>query len=93
MTKLNNEERGYRRALALQFGATLSVLSLVAVIAVHSPRTGHELAGANAPEAATAPAANGAATNPATPDGKLYYFPSEYELHAPAQAEEQPPTF
>lgn len=82
----DKEGLGYRVKAALKLGATLAVLSLVAVIAPHAPRYGGD---ASALEAATARPM----PNAAMPGGKLYYMPDEYELHAPADSEEAAPTF
>lgn len=85
---IDKEEWARRGQVALKLGATLSVLSLVAIMATHAPRDVAD-ATVTAPEVAAAKAT----PNPAMPDGKLYYMPGEYELHAPASAEEQPSTF
>lgn len=78
----NNEDWAKRGEVAMKAGAMLSVLSIIAVVVTHATVRLED------PEAIVeAPAVSTVA------EQKPYYFPSQFELNAPANSGEPAPTF
>lgn len=94
MTKpVNSENWKTRVAVALKAGTMLSVLSVIAVVALHGPGATQEgEATMAAPIAMAAPTTAAPATTAAPPETTPYYFPSQFKLNA-TEPGESVPTF
>lgn len=86
--EMSREEWSYSGQVALKVGATLSFLSLLAVMAAHSPRDR-----ADGPSSAPQTVAAKVMTTPGTADTKLDSMPAG-DFRAPTETEEgAPPRF